>query len=219
LDVQLGVGGGILGYTGTMLMRLPGPLNPEQEKQLRIVQGGARHLLSLINDLLDLAKINSGTVEVRREPVAVRQVLDDVVTTLRPIAAAKGIEVSAGRPPEDMVVATDRRALSQILLNLGNNACKFTERGGVRIEVERGGPAGRAAAFRVTDTGIGIRPEDQARLFQPFVQLGREDGGDRNGSGLGLHLSQRLAELLGGRITMESEFERGSRFTLTLGEE
>jgi protein-histidine pros-kinase len=209
----------ILGYTGTMLMRLPGPLNPEQEKQLRTVQGSARHLLSLINDLLDLAKINSGAVSVRREPVDVREVMEEVVTTLRPFAQEKGIELSAGLPPGDMVVATDRRALSQILLNLGNNACKFTERGSVRIEAEPGGLAGASTVLRVSDTGIGIRAEDQARLFQPFVQVGREDGGDRNGSGLGLHLSQRLAELLGGRITVESEYGRGSRFTLTLGED
>ena len=209
----------ILGYTGTMLMRLPGPLNDEQEKQLRTVQGGARHLLSLINDLLDLAKINSGKVEVRREPVDVRRVIEEVVTSLRPFATGKGIELSADLTPGDMVVVTDRRALSQILLNLGMNACKFTDRGGVRIEARRSGPSGGAAYFCVSDTGIGIRDEDLTRLFQPFAQIGREDGGDRNGSGLGLHLSQRLAELLGGRITVVSEHGRGSRFTLTLEEE
>jgi protein-histidine pros-kinase len=209
----------IIGYTGTMLMRLPGPLNPEQEKQLRTVQGSARHLLSLINDLLDLAKINAGSVEMRREPVDVRGVVEEVVTTLKPLAQERGLELSAAPPPEDLVVATDRRALSQILLNLGNNACKFTEQGSVRVEVERGGAAGSGVAFRVSDTGIGIRAEDLPRLFQPFTQLGREEGGDRNGSGLGLHVSQRLAELLGGRITVESESGRGSRFTLTLGDD
>jgi PAS domain S-box-containing protein len=209
----------IIGYTGTMLMELPGPLNPEQAKQLRTVQRSARHLLSLINDLLDLAKINAGRVEICCEPVEVRRVVDEVVTTLRPIAAEKGIELSAGLPPGELVVSTNRRALSQILLNLGNNACKFTQHGSVRIEVERGDMAGPATTFRVIDTGIGIRAEDQPRLFQPFVRLGREEGGDRNGSGLGLHLSQRLAELLGGRITVESEFGRGSRFTLTLVED
>jgi PAS domain S-box-containing protein len=208
----------IVGYTGTMLMRLPGPLNPDQEKQLRIVQRSARYLVSLINDLLDLAKINAGTVALGREPVNVRRALEEVVTTLRPFAEEKGIELSVRPPPEDMVVTTDRRALSQILLNLGTNACKFTERGCVRIEVERGGLEGCSTAFRVSDTGIGIRAEDQARLFQAFVRVGREEGGDRNGSGLGLHLSQRLAELLGGRITVESEYGRGSRFTLTLGD-
>ena len=209
----------IIGYTGTMLMKLPGPLNDEQEKQLQTVKLGARHLLSLINDLLDLAKIDSGSVEVRREPVPVHQVVEEVVTTLRPIASARGLDLSAALPAEEIVVATDRRALGQILLNLGNNACKFTERGAVRIEVGRAGPGGDAIEFRVIDTGVGIREEDRARLFQPFVQLGRKKGGDRNGSGLGLHLSQRLADLLGGRITVESEFGRGSRFLLTLGED
>jgi protein-histidine pros-kinase len=209
----------ILGYTGTMLMKLPGPLNAEQEKQLRTVQAGARHLLSLINDLLDLARLNSGKVEIRREPVAAREVMEEVARTLRPIAMAKGLDLSIIPPAEDLVVTTDRRALSQILLNLANNACKFTEQGTIRLEAVRDGLAGRAVAFHVSDTGIGIRDEDRARLFQAFVQLGREEGGDRNGSGLGLHLSQRLAELLGGRITVESEFGRGSRFTLTLGED
>jgi protein-histidine pros-kinase len=151
--------------------------------------------------------------------VAAREILGEVARTLRPIAMAKGLDLCIGPPADDLVVTTDRRALSQILLNLGNNACKFTERGTIRLEAERVGIAGRAVAFRVSDTGIGIRDEDRARLFQAFVQLGREDGGDRNGSGLGLHLSQKLAELLGGRITVESEFGRGSRFTLTLGED
>ncbi len=206
----------VLGYTGTMLMRLPGPLNAEQEKQLRTVQLGARHLLSLINDLLDLAKINAGSVDLRREPVSVRAIVEEVVTTLRPFAASKGIELSADVPSGEPTIRTDRRALSQILLNLANNACKFTERGGVMIKAVTDPIDGRVLAFQVKDSGIGIRAEDQARLFQPFVQVGREDGGDRNGSGLGLHLSQRLAELLGGRIEFSSDFGRGSCFTLTL---
>jgi protein-histidine pros-kinase len=151
--------------------------------------------------------------------VAVREVVEEVLMSQRPLATEKGLELSAVFPPEDLVVATDRRALKQILLNLANNACKFTERGGVRIEVERGGRGGDSAVFRVSDTGIGIRHEDQARLFQPFVQLGRERDGDRNGTGLGLHLSQKLAELLGGRIDVESDPGRGSRFTLILGED
>ncbi len=207
----------ILGYTGTMLMRLPGPLNAEQEKQLRTVQLGARHLLSLINDLLDLARLNAGSVELRCEPVSVQAVVDEVVTALRPFAASKGIELTTELPPGEMMIRTDRRALSQILLNLANNACKFTERGRVTIEAVADPTDGRVAAIRVKDTGIGIRAEDQARLFQPFVQVGRNDGGDRNGSGLGLHLSRRLAELLGGRIEFSSEFGRGSCFTLKLG--
>lgn len=208
----------VLGYTGTLLMKLPGPLNAEQEKQLRIVKTGARHLLSLINDLLDLAKLNSGKVDIRPEPVPAREVLDEVATTLRPLAAARGLELSVGPVPADLVLSTDRRALNQILLNLGTNACKFTERGSVRLECGRSAFQPGEVEFRVIDTGVGIRRDDLARLFQPFVRLD-DEGGDRNGSGLGLHLSQRLADLLGGRIGVESEFGRGSRFTLTLVEE
>jgi protein-histidine pros-kinase len=207
----------IIGFAGTLLMRLPGPLTDEQEKQLRTVQSSARHLVSLINDLLDLAKMNSGKIEVRPEPVDCGQVLEEVATTLRPLAAQKGLTLDVRTPARAVVVDTDRRALSQILLNLGNNACKFTEHGGVTLELEAGGPAGSAAEFRVTDTGVGIRAEDQARLFQPFVRLAGGEIPDQAGSGLGLHLSQRLAELMGGRITLESEYGRGSRFNLTLG--
>ncbi len=207
----------VIGYTGTLLMKLPGSLNTEQEKQLRIVQNGARHLLSLINDLLDLARLNSGKIDVRREHVSAGDVLEEVATTLRPIAAARGLELSVGSVAEDIVLSSDRRAVSQILLNLGNNACKFTERGTVRLECLRSPLNPGEIEFRVTDTGIGIRRDDLARLFQPFVRLD-DDEGDRNGSGLGLHLSGRLAELLGGRIVVESEFGRGSRFTLTLSE-
>ncbi|MHB1559143.1 MAG: PAS domain S-box protein [Isosphaeraceae bacterium] len=208
----------VLGYTGTLLMKLPGPLNPEQEKQLRVVQSGARHLLSLINDLLDLAKLNSGKVDIRRERVSAGELLEEVATTLRPLAAARGLELSVGSVPADLVLSTDRRALSQILLNLGTNACKFTERGSVRLECGRSAFRPGEVEFRVSDTGVGIRRDDLARLFQPFVRL-NDEGGDRNGSGLGLHLSGRLADLLGGRIGVESEFGRGSDFTLTLVEE
>jgi protein-histidine pros-kinase len=205
----------ILGYTGTLLMRLPGPLTAEQEKQLRTVLASGRHLLSLINDLLDLAKINSGKVDVRPEPVSCRQVLEEVARTLGPAAAERGLALEVEPGPEDVVAHTDRRALSQILLNLANNACKFTERGSVRLGLAAG-PGGRVD-FRVRDTGVGIRPGDRQRLFQPFVRLGQGDGEGPAGAGLGLHLSQKLAGLIGGRITVESEYGRGSCFTLTLG--
>jgi protein-histidine pros-kinase len=204
----------ILGFTGTLLMWLPGSLNAEQENQLRTVQASGRHLLSLINDLLDLAKINSGKVEIRVEPVSCRTVVEEVAKTLEPIASERGLELKVELPAQDVVVATDRRALSQILLNLGNNACKFTERGTVRLAFAAA--PGGGVEFRVSDTGVGIRPEDRERLFQPFVRLGDGEGETRSGTGLGLHLSQKLADLIGGRITVESEFGRGSCFSLAV---
>jgi len=207
----------IIGFTGTLLMKLPGPLNANQEKQLRTVQTSARHLLSLINDLLDLAKIESGKVELNLEPVVCQSVMQDVATALRPVAESKGLKFEVNVPAHDVVIRTDRRALNQIVINLANNAVKFTEHGSVRLELGRRRDGGRELTeMIVADTGGGIHPEDQAKLFQAFAQLGGASRRRTEGTGLGLHLSQKLAELLGGRITLQSEFGRGSRFTLVL---
>jgi protein-histidine pros-kinase len=206
----------IIGFTGTLLMRLPGPLTADQEKQLTTVQRSARHLLSLINDLLDLAKIESGRVDLRLEPVNCREVIEEVANNLRPLAAAKNLQLTTILPEEHVVLQTDRRALSQIVINLTNNAIKFTSAGTVTLEmVQRGeAPAGRWMELRVSDTGIGIQPGEQQRLFGAF-ERGK---GSHNieGTGLGLHLSQKLAELLGGSIEVTSIYGQGSTFTLLL---
>jgi PAS domain S-box-containing protein len=209
----------IIGFTGTLLMRLPGPLTADQEKQLRTVQGSAWQLLSLINDLLDLAKIESGKVELKLEPVECEAVVQDVATALQPAAKAKGLAFEAAVAPPDLAVRADRRALSQILLNLTNNAIKFTETGRVQLLVGRRQEAGRTLTeFSVSDTGAGITTEDQARLFQAFAQVDTTRKQHQEGTGLGLHLSRKLAELLGGRITLRSEYGKGSTFTLVLTE-
>ena len=207
----------IIGFTGTLLMRLPGPLTADQEKQLHTVQTSARHLLSLLNDLLDLARIESGNVELNFDSVLIQSVVEEVASTLRPQAVAKGLRFEVNAPSQELVVMTDRRALSQILLNLTNNAIKFTEEGGVGLDITQR-RVGRSLFTEITiaDTGVGVRAEDHEKLFQAFTQV--ERGGPRRneGTGLGLHLSQKLASLLGGFITFESEFGEGSRFTLTL---
>jgi protein-histidine pros-kinase len=162
----------IIGFTGTLLMKLPGPLTADQEKQLRTVQASARHLLSLINDLLDLAKIESGRVELHLEAVDCRGVVDEIATALGPSAVAKGLAFDVDVAPADLKVRADRRALSQILLNLTNNAIKFTEAGRVRLLTGRRHEAGRTLVeFRVCDAGVGIRAEDQAKLFEAFTQV------------------------------------------------
>jgi protein-histidine pros-kinase len=207
----------ILGFTGTLLMKLPGPLNEDQEKQLRTVQTSARHLLSLINDLLDLAKIESGKVELNLEPVACQGVVQEVVSAMRPAAVAKVLGFEATVSPPDLVVRADRRALNQILLNLTSNAIKFTEKGRVHILAQELQVAGRMmVTFKVSDTGVGIRPQDQDKVFQTFTQLGKRH---QEGTGLGLHLSRKLAELLGGQITFLSEYGKGSTFMLLLAKE
>jgi protein-histidine pros-kinase len=208
----------IIGFTGTLLMKLPGPLNADQDKQLRTVQTGARHLLALINDLLDLAKIESGKVELSLIPTDCKDLIDEVAASLRPQAEAKGLEFTVTVPP-GLNVRSDRRALSQIVINLVNNAIKFTERGSVGLRAERREDSGsQALKISVEDTGIGIRPEDQAALFAAFSRVSAPGQKAYEGTGLGLHLSLKLAEALGGKIVLESEYGKGSTFTLVLPE-
>lgn len=207
----------IIGFTGTLLMKLPGPLTPDQEKQLGTVQGSARHLLALINDLLDLAKIESGKVELHLEPTPCQAVVQEVSGTLTPLANAKGLRFEVVVPDDEVVVNTDRRALSQILLNLSNNAIKFTSSGYVRLELARVVKEGQQVTeFRIHDSGIGISPDDQAKLFHAFSQIDRSTKRQSEGTGLGLHLSRKLAELMDGTITLESAVGQGTTFTLTL---
>ncbi|MBX3027845.1 PAS domain S-box protein [bacterium] len=203
----------VIGFTGTLLMRLPGPLTDDQERQLLTVQGSARHLLSLINDLLDLAKIEAGKLELQIEAVSCREVLQSLAETARPLAAAKGLACELRMPAGDVFLRTDRRALCQIVMNLVSNAIKFTDSGHVAITAER---VGAGVTIHVADTGIGIDPEEIGRLFEAFQRLG--DRRRREGTGLGLYLSRKLAELLGGRIDVKSTQGRGSRFSLRLGE-
>jgi signal transduction histidine kinase len=171
----------------------------------------------LINDLLDLAKIDSGKVELFLEPVACAGVLQELNELLQATAEAKGLAFDVATPEGEPMLRTDRRALLQILVNLANNAIKFTERGAVRIELSQSRAAGTLTTrIAVRDSGIGIAPEDQAKLFKSFGQLGPARA--REGAGLGLYLSQKLAALLGGRIGFESEAGKGSCFTLVIEE-
>jgi PAS domain S-box-containing protein len=209
----------IIGFTGTLLMKLPGPLTEEQTKQLQTIRSSAKHLLSLINDLLDLARIESGKIDLNIEPVVLQGVLAEVRSTLVPLAEKKGLELKVTAPQPEVVLRTDRRALSQILLNLTSNAIKFTEKGEVRIVLNRESADGKLwIQLTVQDTGIGIPPDDQSQLFQAFTQVDRNVRRRKEGSGLGLYLSYKLAESLGGQITFKSECGKGSTFTLFLPE-
>jgi PAS domain S-box-containing protein len=223
----------ILGFTGTLLMKLPGPLTADQERQLATVQRSGKHLLNLINDLLDLARIESGKVELHLAPVVCQEVLGEILESLRPLAEEKGLIFTVETPSEALVVASDRRALGQILINLVNNAIKFTDRGEVIVSLGRRtnderpvtddsdgsslvvGPSS-VVTIAVRDTGIGITAEDQTKLFQEFGRVNSDAVRSREGTGLGLRLSRKLAELLGGTITLTSELGNGSTFTLVL---
>jgi signal transduction histidine kinase/PAS domain-containing protein len=207
----------ILGFTGTMLMQLPGPLTADQEVQLKTVQRNGKHLLALINDLLDLAKIESGKLELHLEILVVQDVVAQVWQSLLPLAEQKGLSCELDIASEPIRFLSDARALGQILINLLSNAIKFTDLGGVRMQVELQRGAGgneETLMIRVADTGIGIKFEDQARLFSEFGRINSPEVRAREGTGLGLHLVQRLVGLLNGAVSLESSYGQGSVFTL-----
>lgn len=207
----------IIGFTGTMLMRLPGPINDEQNKQLRMVQSSARHLLSLINDLLDLTRIESGKIELEVEPLPCCALIDEVLSSFKPQARSKGLALEFEPPPEDVTASGDRRAVQQILMNLVHNAIKFTNNGTVLVRLARSLVREKpCATISVSDTGIGIGAAQRGTLFQAFSQLDGNALRQFEGTGLGLHLSRKLAALLHGEILFDSEYGVGSVFTLAL---
>ena len=210
----------IIGFTGTLLMKLPGPLTGDQERQLGTIRTSARHLLSLINDMLDVARIEAGKLTLAMAPLQCQLLLRETVDSLRPLAAQKGLALTIDLPdsPAAIMINSDRRALTQILINLVNNAIKFTEQGSVRVSlVQHAGADGETVTeFGVADSGAGIRPEDQPKLFQAFSQLDSTSTRHAEGAGLGLYLCKNLAGLLGGSLQFSSEFGAGSRFTLVL---
>ncbi|MEC4721043.1 PAS domain S-box protein [Noviherbaspirillum sp. CPCC 100848] len=209
----------IIGFTGTLLMRLPGPLTQDQDKQLRTVQHSAKHLLSLINDLLDLARVESGKISLHVEAVSLSSLVSGIIDTITPLARQKDLALKFDAPDRDVVFQTDRRAVSQILLNLVNNAVKFTERGSILVSLrERVRDGTREAIISVCDSGIGIREEDQGRLFEAFSQVDTGSTRRYEGSGLGLYLSRQLAALLGAQLAFVSNYGEGSQFTLSLRE-
>lgn len=207
----------IIGFTGTMLMKLPGPINDEQTKQLRMVQSSARHLLSLINDLLDLTRIESGRIELKVEPLPCRELIDEVLDSFKPQARSKGLALEFAPPADNLTVHSDRRAVQQILMTLLDNAIKFTNSGAVLVRLARAMVRERrCATISVADTGIGIGDEQRGTLFQAFSQLDGTALRQFEGTGLGLHLSRKLAVLLHGEILFDSEYGKGSVFTLAL---
>ena len=207
----------IIGLTGLLLMKTAGPLQEAQIRHLERILVSSRHLKTLISDLLDLARLESGNATLQIEPVACGEVLDDVLQELASQAEQKGLALVAGRSCGNVMVQTDRRYLRQILSNLVGNSVKYTNQGEVTVSVRQENDGRRdLVRFAVRDTGVGIRPEDLTRLFSEFWRAQSATGSRSEGTGIGLYLSQRLASLLGGRITVDSQPGRGSTFTLSL---
>ena len=192
------------------------PLSGTQRDYLETISRNGRHLLQLINELLDLSKIAAGHMDLRLEPVPLDTVFREAADSVRAQLEARRHKLAIEPAPEPFTVTADRGRLLQVLLNLLSNAIKFTTDGGRVTLSARLGDGGRHVRVAVSDTGIGIAPHDQAKLFQEFVQLDATPSRRYEGTGLGLALSKRLVELHGGTIGVESELGKGSTFWFTL---
>jgi PAS domain S-box-containing protein len=210
----------IIGFSSVILNEWLGPVNAEQKENLAIILRSGKHLLTLINDVIDVSKIEAGKIESVPEEFELRDLVEEAMNLVKQDAQEKGLDLRAAVTPQR--VYTDRRRLLQCLLNLLSNAVKFTQEGCVTVETrvvqDQGEPqAAGVAQIAVTDTGIGIREQDLPRMFQPFVRLVPVGKAIAPGTGLGLYLTRKLAaEILKGEILMTSEYGKGSRFTLQI---
>ncbi len=204
----------IIGFTELLAEELEGPLNDKQKRFVNHVHQDSQHLLELINDILDLSKIEAGQMELHPESFDASIVVSEVLNGIRPPANARGI-VAENRVPRETVVKADRVRFREILSNLLSNAMKFTPDGGsVWVEAR---PAGAGmACLCVADTGVGIAPEDHAAVFDKFRQVGSTTRGVREGTGLGLAIVKSFVEMHGGTISLESAPGEGSRFSFTV---
>jgi signal transduction histidine kinase len=206
----------IIGFSEVLLQRMFGQLNDKQEEYLQDVLSSGRHLLSLINDILDLSKVEAGRMELELDRFDLPQALQDTLVLVRERAVRHGIELSFEADPRVGGVVADERKIKQVMLNLLSNAVKFTPEGG-RVDV-RAIPTDGAVEISVADTGIGIAPENQELIFEEFRQVGGDYAHKREGTGLGLTLARRLVELHGGRLWVKSQVGQGSTFTFSVPE-
>ncbi len=205
----------VLALTRLLLQRTDGELLPEQEKQVAYIRDAAQQLTEIVNDLLDLAKVDAGKTELRLTPIDVSHFLGSMRGLMRPLAVNEAVSLIFEELSDGLRFESDESKLGQILRNLISNALKFTQQGEVRVSAGLSG-TGDAILFSVKDTGIGIGPEDQKRIFHEFTQVEHPIQKHVKGTGLGLPLSQRLATLLGGTLVVESALGAGSTFRLSL---
>ena len=202
------------GFSELLLEELQGPLTPKQRRYVDNILTSGRHLLHLINDILDLSKIEAGRLEVRDEEFAFRPVVDSAVSVIQPLAQKKGLEIAVEISPEVDRVRLDPGKTRQVLYNLMSNAVKFTETGRITVSARLTEPGWMELV--VADTGIGIKPEDQLRIFREFEQVDGSYTRRYEGTGLGLALTKKFVEMQGGTIRVLSEVGRGSRFVIQL---
>jgi signal transduction histidine kinase len=202
----------IIGFTGIILMGMAGELTEEQRKQLTMVKTNANQLLALINDVIDVSKIEAGSVELLIEEFDLTNLVQGVKDSFSLALQDKGLEMTLTMP-DTLLIRSDERRTKQIIINLVSNAVKFTDKGVIGLKVVNNG---RMVEVSVEDTGIGIKEEDISRLFLAFSRIHVDGVPIREGTGLGLYLSKKIATLLGGELTAKSEFGRGSTFTFTV---
>jgi len=212
----------IAGHAQLLTMEIHGPLTEAQRFTIDRIERAQRHLLGVITDILNYAKLESGTLEYDMETMSVAATLADVLPMVEPLAASRGLTIDAPAPESvtPLQVWADREKVAQVLLNLLSNAVKFTPRGGrITVEVEGSGEPASLVVIRVLDTGVGIPAERLESVFEPFVQVERGAhpySSRAEGTGLGLSISRELARAMGGDIVAESRLGEGSTFTFTL---
>jgi len=204
----------IVGFADLLQQQIPGSLNAGQMRQVRMIAASAQHVMAVVNDALDVARIEAGKLECLIEPVDASQIMHEVTEMLAPLAHAKRLELDIREPREPLRVRCDRQRSKQILVNLVSNAIKFTPRGRILVYGSQDAATPRQARISVSDTGIGLRPDQVPLLFQEFQQL--PSPYQQLGTGLGLAISRKLARLMGGDIEVKSDYGHGSTFTLML---
>ncbi len=205
----------ILGYTHMLLQGVAGDLLPAVKRQLQRIDSNGRHLMTIINEILDITRIEAGKMPMQLSEFNLNELVPEVMTELDPVIARSRLTVTPKLCPDLPMVYSDRQKVKQIIVNLLSNALKFTHEGGIQITVGYTA-AERTASVAVSDTGIGISPENHEKIFEDFRQVDDSPSRQYGGTGLGLAICRRLATALGGRIVLESTMGKGSTFTLTI---
>jgi signal transduction histidine kinase len=204
----------IVGFADLLGQQITGSLNADQLRQVHMISASAKHIMAVVNDALDVARIEAGKLECLIEPVDVAEVIGEVTDMMAPLARAKHLKLDVPKLREPLMVRCDRQRSKQILVNLVSNAIKFTARGQIQVSGSRDSMLPQHARIAVSDTGIGLRPDQVPLLFQEFQQMPTPY--QQLGTGLGLSISLKLARLMGGDIEVQSDYGHGSTFTLTL---
>lgn len=203
----------IIGFVGIILQEIAGPITEEQRKQLEMVRGSAKYLLTLINDIIDISKIEAGELTVKFNDFDMVELINEVAAEIEHIVMKKKLDFVVDVSPEVDGIKSDRKRVKQVLINLLDNAIKFTEKGSITLTsvIENG-----YVVTSIIDSGVGIKEEDQEKIFEAFLQLDTRLARTAEGTGLGLSICKRLVKLMGGNIQVDSDLGKGSTFTFRI---